>query len=196
MNAITEKLSPSAVGMIRADHTRVLSIFHQYDVDARATLKQSIVNAACLALEVHAQIEEEVFYPALREVAASDPVLAKSVPEHAEMRRLIARLRGMSPSDIDYDRTFMELMRDVMHHAADEETTLLPLAERLLGDRLNALGAQMTNRRLQLMAPHSGELVLNTVRRMPGTSVLVALGAVLAGSYFAKRSMSRTSRHY
>lgn len=196
MNAITEKLSPNAVGMIRADHTRLLSIFHQFDVDTRASLKQGIVDSACLALDVHAQLEEEIFYPALREVAASDPVLARSVPEHGEMRRLMARLRGMSPNDIDYDRTFMELMRDVMHHAADEETTLLPLAEQLLGDRLTALGAQMANRRMQLMAPHAGEFVVNTWRRMPAGPMLVALGAVVAGSLLAKRSMGRQPRRY
>jgi hypothetical protein len=82
-------------------------------------------------------------------------------------------------------------MKDVMHHVADEETTLLPDAERLIPDRLGELGMQMTKRRLQLMAPHAGEMAMNTARTFPTSSMLVAAGAVLAGTYFAKRTMSR-----
>ena len=48
---------------------------------------------ACLALEVHAELEEEIFYPALRAVMSEDPIFQKSEPEHAEMRRLIGELR-------------------------------------------------------------------------------------------------------
>ena len=55
----------------------------------------------------------------------------------------------MQPGDAAYDETVMELMRDVLHHVADEETMLLPDAERRLGDQLNELGAQMTKRRLK-----------------------------------------------
>ncbi len=96
----------------------------------------------------------------------TDPVVIdKSVPEHDEMRRLIARLREMTPGDAEYDRTFMELMRDVMHHVADEETVLLPAAERMLADELGELGAKMTKRRLELSAPRAGEIAGNTLAR-------------------------------
>ncbi|TCS36245.1 hemerythrin HHE cation binding domain-containing protein [Paucimonas lemoignei] len=188
MNALTSKLSPSITNMIRMDHTTVLATFHQYDPNASDNTKQALVQQVCLALEIHAQLEEEIFYPEMRSVAGSSDVLTKSVPEHDEMRKLIARLRSMTPDDLTYDSTFMELMRDVMHHVADEETVLLPEAERLLADRLNELGAQMTKRRLQLMAPHSGEIAMNTMRTMPASSMLMAAGALLAGGYLLKRS--------
>jgi hemerythrin superfamily protein len=174
--------------MIRMDHTHVLATFHQYDSNASDQTRQALVNQVCLALEIHAQLEEEIFYPAVRSVAANNEVLNKSVPEHDQMRQLIGRLRDMAPDDLTYDSTFMELMRDVMHHVADEETVLLPEAERLLADRLNELGAQMTKRRLQLAAPHTGEIAINTVRTMPASSMLMAAGALLAGGYLFKRS--------
>ena len=191
MNTITNTLSPSVTNMIRMDHTHVLSTFHKYKIDSSAQTKQALVNNACLSLEIHAQLEEEIFYPAMSDVGADSAVLAKSVPEHDEMRRLIGELRDMEPTDPTYDQTFMELMRDVLHHVADEETTLLPDAERLLGDRLGELGAQMTKRRLELAAPRAGEIAVNTVRGMPASSMLVAAGALIAGTYIVRRAFGR-----
>jgi hemerythrin superfamily protein len=191
MKSITSTLSPTITNMVRMDHTHVLTTFHQYEIDTNAGTKQALVSTICLALEIHAQLEEEIFYPAMRTVGADPAVLDKSVPEHNEMRHLIASLRSMKPADPAYDQTVMQLMRDVMHHVADEETTLLPDAERLLADRLGELGAQMTKRRLQLAAPRAGEIAINTMRGFPASSMLVAAGAVLAGTYFAKRAFSR-----
>jgi hemerythrin superfamily protein len=191
MKSITSSLSPSITNMIRMDHSHVLTTFHQYEMDSSPQTKQALVNTACLALEIHAQLEEEIFYPAMRTFAADSPVVGKSIPEHNEMRRLISELRAMQPTDVNYDKTFMELMRDVLHHVADEETTLLPDAERLLGDRLGELGAQMTKRRIELTAPRAGEIAMNTVRGMPTSTMVMAAGALLAGTYFARRAFGR-----
>ena len=191
MKSLTDTFSPSITNMIRMDHTHVLTTFHQYEMGTSPQTKKALVNTACLALEIHAQLEEEIFYPAMRQFAADTRTVEKNIPEHQEMRRLIAKLRSMEPTDTAYDQTFMELMRDVMHHVADEETILLPDAERLMPDRLAELGAQMTKRRLQLAAPRAGEIAMNTMRGFPTSSMLVAAGAVLAGTYFAKRAFER-----
>ncbi|MDB5761934.1 MAG: hemerythrin protein [Herminiimonas sp.] len=191
MSFLTDKLSPTITNMIRMDHTHVLATFHQYEMDSSPKKKQALVDTACLALEIHAQLEEEIFYPAMRSTGTDSAIVAKSVPEHDEMRRLIARLRSLEPTSTAYDETFMELMRDVLHHVADEETTLLPDAERVLADRLEELGAQMTKRRLQLAAPRAGEIASNTIRGFPATSMLMAAGALLAGTYLVKRSSRR-----
>lgn len=189
---LTNKLSPTITNMIRMDHTHVMATFHQYEIDTNPQTKQALVNTACLALEIHAQLEEEIFYPAMRDAATDKQVLDKSVPEHSEMRRLIAKLRSMAPTDPAYDQTFMELMRDVLHHVADEETVLLPDAERTMGaDKLSELGAEMTKRRLQLAAPRAGEIAMNTMRGFPTSTMLVAAGAVLAGTYMARRAFVR-----
>jgi hemerythrin superfamily protein len=190
MNAVMRKLAPSATDMIRADHTRVLATFHRYDVDSRAQLKQALVGTICLALEVHAQIEEEIFYPALR--AAKSTLVDELVPEHEEMRSLIATLRSMDAADPQYDATFMELMRAVIHHVADEETMLLPNAETLMGGRLGELGAQMMKRRLELNAPRVGEMARNAARANPTSAVLLAMGALLAGVYAFRHTKKRT----
>jgi hemerythrin superfamily protein len=183
------KLSPSITNMIRMDHTHVMATFHRYHPDSSPQTKQALVNTVCLAIEIHAQLEEEIFYPELQGMDGG--LLQNNVPEHEQMRTLIGRLRNMEPTDGDYDGTFMELMRLVMHHVAEEETILLPAAERLLGDRLNELGAQMTRRRLQLAAPHTGEIVSNTVRAMPASTMLVGAGALLAGGYLLRHAFRR-----
>lgn len=126
--------------------------------------------------------------------AADTREIDKSYPEHAEMKRFIAELRTLEPGTAEFDGTLMQLMRDVLHHAADEETILLPDAERLLGsERLGELGAQMTKRRLELSASRAGELAMNTVRSMPASTVIMAAGALLAGTYLVSHAMRRPS---
>jgi hemerythrin superfamily protein len=188
MNAIS-KFSPGITRMIRMDHTHVLATFHKYQIDSSPDRKKALVNTICTALEIHAQLEEEIFYPAMRSIDPS--VVESSVPEHQQMRGLIAQLRPMRPTDAGYDNAVMDLMRIVMHHVADEETTLLPEAERTLGDRLHELGAQMTRRRFELAAPRAGEIAINTARSFPGaivaTAAIVVLGALVARHAYVAR---------
>jgi hypothetical protein len=172
--------------MIRMDHAHVVSAFHQYQVDTPARVKKGLADNICLALEVHAQLEEEIFYPALREVAP-DEAVEKAKPEHDEMRGLIARLRVLQPTDPAFDQTMFDLMRTVLHHVADEETLLLPAAERVLADRLGELGAEMTKRRLQLAAPRSGEIAGSMARSVGPRSLMLGAGALLACSYLIGR---------
>jgi hypothetical protein len=169
MNSLASALSPGITSLIRMDHAHVLSVFHQYTIGASPSAKQALVRSA----------------------VPDNPVLAKSVPEHDEMRGLIAELRRMDPSDAAYDQTFMELMREVIHHVADEETVLLPEAERIMPERLSELGAQMTKRRLELAAPHAGELAMNSFQAASASTMLFAAGAMMAGTYLVKRAFSR-----
>jgi hemerythrin superfamily protein len=182
-NTLTARLFPTVTNMIRLDHTHVMVTFHQYHVDSSPMVKEGLVKTACTALEVHAQLEEEIFYPALRAVTQNE-ALKKSVPEHDEMRRLIAELRSMAPTDAGYDDTFMELIRDVLHHVADEETVVLPEAERLLSGQLEAIGATMTKRRLALVVPRTGEIAINMAKAMPSTTIAL-IAAAIAGAGIA-----------
>jgi hypothetical protein len=186
MTSMLSQFSPSITNMIRLDHTHVLTAFHQYEIGSSPRLKKGLVDNVCLAIEIHAQLEEEIFYPAMRAVADNE-MLRKSTPEHDEMRGLISRLRNMPVSDPAFDDTFFELMRHVMHHVADEETLLLPAAERLLPDQLSELGAQMTKRRLELAGPRAPELASSMARSMSLGSVIAAGSAALAGAYLLTR---------
>jgi hypothetical protein len=93
----------------------------------------------------------------------------------------------MKPTDEQYDQTFMELMRTVIHHVADEETMLLPNAEAVLGDELGQLGRQMMKRRMQLTAPRAREIARDTARAKPN-SLLFGAGAVLGAAYLLRRA--------
>ncbi len=190
MMPLLKKASMGATNMIRMDHSHVFTIFHRYKADTPPERKQALVNMACTALEVHAELEEEIFYPAVRAVSDNE-VVRKSVPEHDEMRRLIAKLRAMEPTQPGYDDTFMELMRDVLHHVADEETVMLPEAERVIPERLDELGAAMTKRRLELMKPRMPEMASNFARAVPGktwaVSAAAVVGAVLMGRHLIRR---------
>jgi hypothetical protein len=179
------KLSPRITTMIKLDHTHVLAAFHRYRTDAPGWRKAALVNTICAALEIHAQLEEEIFYSALHAARPTAIALDKSVPEHNAMRESIAKLRTMDPGTPGYDDTVMELMREVIHHVADEETILLPMAEDVLATDLRRLGARMNTRRLHLVAGRPTELAINSAGAFPIlTFSLVSLAAlaVLAAS--------------
>jgi hemerythrin superfamily protein len=188
-----KKLSPSITDMIRFDHSHVMVTFHQYTRDKRPSVKKALAETICDALEIHATLEEEIFYPVMRPRAADQKVMEKSEPEHMEMRRIIHELRGTDPRDSRHDELLFELMRDVVHHVADEETVLLPEAEQTLTkDRLSELGTQMTKRRLELVTPKAGKIAKNTAvgfSGFSGSTAAVVMG--LAGAVFAARAFSK-----
>jgi hemerythrin superfamily protein len=201
MNAVVNRMTPSITTMIRMDHTHVLALSHRYKADTPVNKKKALVTNACLALQVHAQLEEEIFYPAMRNVLTGDEVLDKSEPEHQQMKQLISELRERCSDDASIDQSFddkfMDLMRIVIHHVADEETRLLPAAERLIPDELGRLGMEMTRRRVELMRPYAGEIAASAARSFPvgaatGAALLTA-GAVAIGAMFLSRTRNGRS---
>lgn len=184
----TRKPSRSATDIIRDDHARVLRSFRGYRADFSPITKRALVDDICLELKAHAEIEEEIFYPA---IALLDPSLMdRSIPEHDEMRTLILLLTGTDPSSADYDLRFMQLMRNVMHHVADEETMLLPAAESLLGDQLKELGVRMKRRQSELI-PHSTQsLSKDGARGLSGILTLLAAGGFMT-AYAVGHSLKR-----
>lgn len=190
MLSLSKKLSPTITDMIRFDHSHVLVTFHQYTEGKRPQVKKALADTICNALEIHATLEEEIFYPVLRSLNGDEPVIQKSVPEHDEMRRLIAELRATDAADIRHQSLMMELMRDVIHHVADEETVILVEAEKMLTrDRLSELGVEMTKRRIQLLAPKAGRIAADTAIGFSGSTfalVASAATALFAVRHFAK----------
>lgn len=188
MSAALDNMTPDITRMIRLDHSHVLAAFRRFRSRMSETRKRALVENACLGLEVHTRLEEEVFYPAMRKIAAAEAVLDKGVPEHEEMRGLIASLRAMQPIDAAYDGTFRKLIRLVLHHVADEETVLLPLAEEHMPDELGHLGRLMTRRRIELLRPHAAEVAATTIRTFPIGTAAAAAG-VLAASWLLVRGL-------
>ncbi|HEX6003921.1 MAG TPA: hemerythrin domain-containing protein [Burkholderiales bacterium] len=179
MSAVLQKAShSSATDMIRADHSRVLSAFHRYDPSARPAIQRALVETICLALDIHAELEEEILYPAARDTG--EPTVDKSISEHAEMRRLISRLRASDPAGAEFEPALMELMAVVIHHVADEETRILPALDRLPRETLRDLAARLSKRRGQLMMQNFSAMATNKVRAAPGVGVAVAVAGVVA----------------
>jgi iron-sulfur cluster repair protein YtfE (RIC family) len=164
--------------------------FHQYTRDKRPSVKKALAETICDALEIHATLEEEIFYPVMRPKAHDQKVMEKSEPEHDEMRRLISEIRRADPKSSHYDDLVFELMRDVQHHVADEETVLLPEAEQMISkDRLSELGSQMTRRRLELVTPKAGKIAANTAVGFSGSTAAIVVG--VASALFAARAFTR-----
>lgn len=179
MFSLSRNLSPTITDMIRFDHSHVLVTFHQYTADKSPRIRRALADTICNALEIHATLEEEIFYPAIRLLNNDETVIQKSVPEHDKMRRLIAELRLTDPHEPRHQELVMELMRDVIHHVADEETVLLAEAENMLSqDRLNELGVAMTKRRLQLLTPKAGKIAMDTAIGFSGSTVAIAAGVI------------------
>ncbi|WP_036167286.1 hemerythrin domain-containing protein [Massilia sp. 9096] len=183
-----KKLSPSITDMIRFDHSHVMVTFHQYTRDKRPSVKKALAETICDALEIHATLEEEIFYPVMRPKAHDQKVMEKSEPEHDDMRRVISEIRRSDPKSSHYDDLVFELMRDVQHHVADEETVLLPEAEQMLSkDRLSELGAQMTKRRMELITPKAGKLAANHAIGFSGSTAAIVVG--VASALFAAKAL-------
>jgi hemerythrin superfamily protein len=184
------KLSPTITDMIRFDHSHVMVTFHQYTKDKKPSVKKALADTICTALEIHAKLEEEIFYPILRQLDGDDQFIRKAVPEHDEMRRVIAELRSADPASPEHDRLMHALMRDVIHHVADEETEALPRAESMLPkERLSELGAEMTRRRMELVTPQAGKLAKNHAVGFSGSTAALVVG--VASALFAVRAFTR-----
>ncbi|MGH8169330.1 MAG: hemerythrin domain-containing protein [Steroidobacteraceae bacterium] len=195
MSAALDNMTPDITRMIRLDHAHVLAAFRRYRSRMSQTRKRALVENVCLGLAIHAQLEEEIFYPAMRKIAAAGEILNKSVPEHEEMRSLVSALRGMDALEAAYDETFRKLIRLVLHHVADEETVLLPLAEELMPDELGHLGRLMTRRRLELLRPHAAEAASTTIRTFPVGAAAAAAG-ILAAGWLIVRGLTGSSRSH
>ncbi len=184
MSSLLSAFAPSATTLIRFDHALVLTMFHQYDVRSSPRAKQALVDSICLLLEIHAQLEEEIFYPVMRSIDAQ--LVDRNLSEQHEWYGPIARLRAMSAAMPEYDATFLQLLRSVMKHVADEETIMLPDAQRVLdAGELGELGARMARRRFELVAQRGGEVIMNTARGLPASIITLLTGGALAAAYLA-----------
>ncbi|MEJ7929806.1 hemerythrin domain-containing protein [Ramlibacter sp. AN1015] len=146
-----------ACDLLDADHIAVKHLFVEYARLAMAMPAQSVEQRTALAtricddLTVHAQIEEEIFYPELRRTVpdASD-IVQEGVEEHQEAKDLIARIRGLGSAGDKMDALVSELARAVEHHVKEERDELFPKARSARQLDLLALGERLRERRQAL----------------------------------------------
>ena len=151
MFSITQKSRASSVtGMLREDHKKVKSLFKEFEQTENAKAKQRIVETALMELEVHAQLEEKLIYPAIRSEIDAEDLMDEALEEHHVVHKLIAELKKMKPGDERYDAKFTVLGELCKHHIKEEEDEMLPKAEESDID-WEDLSARVMKRKEQLM---------------------------------------------
>lgn len=142
--------SDGILAQLRADHARVRAMFHEFAMldGEEEERRERLVDDLCDELTLHATLEEELFYPALRGIV-DDSLLDNAELEHDSARELILQLETLFPEDDFFDATVAVLAEEVAHHVAQEETVLFPALAHAGVDQL-ALGQRLRARRLQL----------------------------------------------
>lgn len=142
-----------AIELLKADHKAVRELFSEYEAlakdDADESEKQALAAQICAELTVHAQIEEELFYPALREAIEEQDLIDEAEVEHSTARDLIAQIEGMEPDEELFDAKVTVLGEYVNHHVEEEEKEMFKLAKKS-GLDLAGLGAALAERRDEL----------------------------------------------
>ena len=124
-----------AIAMLKADHQRVKDLFAQYEAAEHGDTKRTLAEHVFGELEMHAQLEEHFFYPAVHDATQDGPELAnESLTAHETMQSLIQELRGIVEDAEAFDATFHELRRHVEHHVEEEEAKMFPLVEASVED--------------------------------------------------------------
>lgn len=149
----TAKKPSDAIALLKADHKEVDAMFKAYEKTDDDAAKQELADKICMALTVHAQIEEEIFYPAAYEALdeEGDDLLDEAEVEHASCKALIAEIETMSVGEPLFDAKIKVLGEYIKHHVEEEETELFPECRDAKMD-LKALGEQLAMRKQELMA--------------------------------------------
>ena len=150
----------NAIDLLKNDHRTVEELFRQYEGIKDGTddaAKEELVAQICDALTIHAQIEEQVFYPAARRVLQEQgqELLNEAAVEHQTQKDIVARLEMAPTSDPLYDAGVQVLSEYVKHHVREEENELFPKVRATDLD-LAALGRQLAKRKQELEAGEGG----------------------------------------
>lgn len=143
----TASKPPDAVALLKADHAEVKKLFKTFEKlhrdDARGEA-QEVARQICMELTIHATIEEEIFYPALREVFTDQDLVDEAEVEHASAKDLIAQIEAMNVDDAKFAAKVIVLGEYIDHHVKEEQDEIFPKAKKTeldmkdLGQRLSA----------------------------------------------------------
>src|SRR5262249_18952588 len=129
---LSQEVGSRATDLLRTDHRTVSSLFHQRQMNPPSDEKGiSLIDQICAELEMHAQIEEELFYPVVKEKVDElvREKISNGIREHQHIKDLITQLRQMTGTDTSFAPTVQQLRESVEHHVQEEEREILPAAE-------------------------------------------------------------------
>ena len=150
---------PDAIQLLVADHREVERLYKEYeslkekDDDAG---KQRVAEEICLELRVHTQVEEEIFYPAIKKAVEQDEI-DEAVVEHQAAKNLIEQIESMGPDEDLYDAKVKVLWEEVQHHVKEEEGEMFPEVKKDRSIDLKALGEQLARRKEELTKAFAAE---------------------------------------
>lgn len=150
----TSAKSPKALdatALLRADHKAVSDLFAEYEKTRSPVRKMALVSKICTQLSVHAQVEEEIFYPAVKAALKDKELVPEAIVEQATMKALIAQVEGVTPDGEMFDAKVRVLAEYVKHHVKEEHTEMFPKAKASKLDMAD-LGARLAARKSELMA--------------------------------------------
>ncbi|GAA0644587.1 hemerythrin domain-containing protein [Sphingomonas ursincola] len=155
---MAQKESRDALQMLADDHRTVEALFEKYDNARGEAAQQKIVQQICQELTIHAMIEEQVFYPAIRE-AVDDDMMDEAQVEHDSAKMLILSLQQGTPSDAYYDAKVSVLKEQVEHHVYEEERQRGSIFAQVRKAEIDlvALGGQMAELKQRLLAQAKAE---------------------------------------
>lgn len=191
-----------AIAILLKDHDRVKALFKKFEKATATAEKEKLIAAALAELKVHAIVEEEIFYPAVRKHVGKD-LMNEADEEHHVARVLIAELDHDGRSDDHRDAKFTVLAESIRHHIDEEEGEMLPKAKELTID-FEALGRQMLERKARLRkegvppdaehamvaAGRGADTPAATARRRPSTRRAKASTTKTASKRPARRTRS------
>ena len=140
-----------AIALLKADHKAVSGLFADYENARSAVNKKAIVSEICAALSVHAQIEEEIFYPGVKAATKDKVLIPEATVEHAGVKDLAAQLEGAEPDGEMYDAKVKVLSEYVKHHVKEEQNEMFPKVKESSLD-LDELGLRLAARKSELMS--------------------------------------------
>lgn len=151
-NGAGSRSQPVALELLSADHRKVEALFEQYEEEKEGDedTKREIARRICGELTAHARLEEEIFYPWLRENMDEEDLIEEALVEHASAKDLIAQIEGSSEIDETYDARVKVLGEYIKHHVNEEENEIFKEV-RGMQDELDELGQEMHARKAELM---------------------------------------------
>jgi len=163
MPATTSRSQPDACSLLDADHRKVKKMFKEYEELSRSKAasasqrKRDLADEICMELTVHAQIEEEIFYPALREAIRDTDLLDEAEVEHASAKDLIAQIKEATDVDDKFDAKVTVLGEYIDHHVKEERNEIFAKARAARKLDLVAMREQLQTRKEELMSEMAGE---------------------------------------
>ena len=162
MPATTSRIQPDACSLLDADHRKVKKMFKDYEeltgskAASASQKKRDLAEQICLELTVHAQIEEEIFYPALREAIKETDLLDEAEVEHASAKDLIAQIQAATDADDKFDAKVTVLGEYIDHHVKEERGDIFTKARAARKLDLVTMREVLQARKEELMAVKTG----------------------------------------